>query len=114
MTTTDTIKPGFKIKLKRKTINKWLGIGRNTTIMAQHTKWLIVRCKRETPPPSIPQIVKKYQKSDYLTTDTKQNTTGDLSTTTFFFPLRVGEYTKPKYCTKNGEKESNKTNPVYS
>ena len=69
---------------------------------------LIEGYKREDPP-STPQIAipveiaEECQQAGYRTKDTKLHAIGDLSTMAFFFLLRVGEYTKPKLCTKNGK-----------
>ena len=69
---------------------------------------LIEGYKREDPP-STPQIAipvevaDECQNSGFNTKDSKLQALGALSTMAFFFLLRVGEYTKPKYCKKNGE-----------
>jgi len=73
----------------------------------------IQRCiegMRREDPPAVPQLAIPVEIPTYLaveaasTDDPKTQAIGDLSLVAFFYLLRVGEYTKPRYATVNGRR----------
>jgi hypothetical protein len=65
---------------------------------------------RREDPPSVPNLAvpvsvpKHIYKAGMQSTDPKLQAAGCLSMVAFFFLLRVGEYTRPKFTISNGEK----------
>ena len=48
-------------------------------------------------------VPEECQKQAYKTKDPKQHAMGDLAIIAFYYLLRVGEYTKPKFTMVNGK-----------
>jgi hypothetical protein len=65
---------------------------------------------RREDPPSIPQLAVPVSvptmcyTAGRISNDEKKRATGDLVLIAFYFLLRVGEYTQPKFVNQNGEK----------
>ena len=73
----------------------------------------IQRCiegMRRQDPPAVPQLALPIEVPTFLakeaaaTGDPKAKTIGDLSLIAFYYLLRVGEYTKPRFATVNGRR----------
>jgi hypothetical protein len=64
---------------------------------------------RRVDPPAVPQIAvpsivpRTCQQAAYQTTNNKRKAVGDLSVIAFYYLLRVGEYTKPRFVTRAGK-----------
>jgi hypothetical protein len=71
----------------------------------------LVEGYRREDPPSVPQLAipidvpETMQAQGYSTKCPKERAIGDLSVIAFFYLLRVGEYTKPRFTTSNGIKK---------
>ena len=68
----------------------------------------LVEGYRREDPPSVPQLAipisvpEEMQAAGYATKSPTQQAIGDLGVVAFYYLLRVGEYTKPRYATTNG------------